>query len=237
MRSLCASAIALLVLTACSGGGDPDPGTSTPPEPEERDRDRVLTVREIRDALLTVDDLSEGFDGGVVEGVETSPPGTIIEASSAACEELWTTTQAERYADLRNVEAAFTKTDLGPFLHQHVIAADDATVEAELDRMAGATEACPSYTTERADGQRTAVELHPTVFPEVGDRSVTIERGITTSDGTNNLFGGSTTVFVAVGPHLVIVTATHYVDHPQFAAGELETIVRTAIAHLEDARA
>ncbi|GAA1743973.1 hypothetical protein [Aeromicrobium alkaliterrae] len=234
MRLLCGAIAAVLVLlSACSEGGDPPPESRS----EERDPDRTLSVSEIKDAMLRPANLSDGFEGAFTKGVETSPAGTFIVAASDACEELWGPTQAEQYGDLENVEALFFKSDLGPFLHQHVIAADEATVTAELDRMATAIEACPSYTTEEPDGHRTAVELHQTVFPEVGDRSVTIERGITRSDGTNHLYGGSTTVFVAIGPHLMILTATHYVDQEQFATGELEEIVETAIDLLEDARA
>ncbi|WP_229054320.1 hypothetical protein [Aeromicrobium sp. Leaf350] len=233
MRLLCGLVVAVLLVTGCSGGDEDVPRESRSAEP---DPDRTLSVQEIEDAMLRPANLSEGFEGAFTEGVETSPAGTFIVAASDACEDLWGATQAERYADLDDVEALFFKTDLGPFLHQHVIAADEATVTAELDRMATATEACPSYTTEEPDGHRTAVEFHQTIFPEVGDRSVTIERGITRSDGTNHLFGGSTTVFIAIGPHLMILTATHYVDQEQFATDELEEIVATAIERLEDAR-
>jgi len=238
MRLLCAVLVSVLLVAGCSGGEtEADPGPDTSSEgTEETPRD--LDADELEDVLLTVDDLSDGFDGGAVEvGGETEDTDVVIEQASEECETVRRSISVRSLLDQPRAEAEFARSGLGPFVGQAVVLADEDAIQDVFDDLSDADERCPSFTLEHADGTRTAFELHPSTLPQLGDRSITIEMGMTMSDGTNHLFGASTTVLVQLGPHLLILAGTHFADQPQFAEGEMVQLVRTAIDRIEEARA
>lgn len=236
MRLLSAAVAGLLLVSGCSGNDSND--TSPTPKPEATEKvaeAKVLTADDLTAALLTVDDLPDGFSFDETALEEFESTDEIVEASADSCAELWEETETP-FGDEDYVEAAaaFAGGELGPFLTQDLIVVDESTTADEFASLQLAVEECTSFVARDADGFETAAQLALLDPPDLGDKNLAFEMQLTLSDGDIEFGGTMTMVMTSVGGNLMILTSLNFEMGDTLDADEFDTVARTAVARLQD---
>lgn len=232
-----APAVALVLAAGLAGcGGDDDDdraGASSAPAARAGD---PLSQQQAQDALLTVEDLPDGWsalpadedgpDGGGDPGASDSE-GTI---DPAACDDVLDALEADVGDPDVEAEIGFTRTAEGTLLSQTVASYPDDVDPGFLETIEDAFTECPSFTSTDAAGQVSRVTVSPLSLPDLGDQTL----AVSTTYETPSVAVTYDLVFVVTG-YNVLTLVSGGLDGAD--DDELRDTAEAAVAKLAEATA
>ncbi|MBA4607645.1 hypothetical protein H1W00_04070 [Aeromicrobium sp. Marseille-Q0843] len=220
-----------LVLAGCGPSGpgvDPDEyGAVVEEAPSE-----LLTEVQIQKALLTVNDLPDGwsfnsdFEGGGEDDSRTT-------SEDPGCEEFTAgLTNTDGTLTAGEAEVTFSKSEYGPFLTQTIRSKGGDDAVKSMKSFKSALKGCDFYTMiDGAGGVRTDYVISDLPFPDLGDDTVALTMRATTEGQTIDL-----PMAIVRVDHTLVMLATF-----QLGGGtgtqEFEAVARTAVKKVKKASA
>ena len=226
-----ALAAAALLPLACGGGDDgSDARPESTPQRETttvaEDPEPEAPARDVEEMALALDDLPTGWAASPSDedGDDGDDPSDMAEDCDIDDDVL-----PEEFEPSEEVEREFQKSQMGPFVFHSVGRLEAAEAEQAMGAFRTMVEQCTDYTSTDDDGNQVRGSFAPVSYPSHGDETFAARLSM---EGEGFLAEGDL-VAVREGGDVVLVFGiqmTTFMGGQEFAEGEFETIVDTAVA-------
>ena len=217
---------ALAALAACTGAVPDAPGGSSPaqkqsvsvsPSADASSAPAPRTTASLNPALLAVADLPPGFTR-----VPTTASGGTLSSPDPNCATLvMILNTPHAIGTLTQVDARFSKGDLGPFIDEQIGAlASSTAVAAEQAQLETAVAGCPQVTLTEPGHASSPMLIHPVNPPSGGENPVAFRATVSGPGPAGFEF---TQVLAGVGDTVVTVSVV------RAQASEVDGIARAAV--------
>ncbi len=186
------------------------------------DRVEALTEKQVKRALLTVDDLPAGWSADAAPTDTSSDSDSTI--TPPQCGELFDSL-ANTQQPVAKATADFTAGGIGPLL-SHTVSAFESEVAERLERITKVLAECPAFTSR--DGKKaTTFEAAALSFPNLGDRTLALRL----NGATQGFDVVMDVIVIAAGGNGVSLVAGGLTPVP---GATLQEIAKTAMTKLAD---
>lgn len=221
------AAIALCSLLALSGcGGGDDSGKTGVVEKVFAD---PLTDAQVKEALLTVDDMPSGWTVSPDDD-EDDDSDSETDATSPECKKLAAVMDEDDTSEsFGEGEIEFQESEFGPFLSESVSSEEGDEVEKSMNSFREAFETCDSFTQTDDEGVKTEFKISDMSFPDLGDDTIALKM----SAEAMGIPVDIPLVVVRVDQNVILLASVGLGEG--MSSADLEKVARTAVTKVKAA--
>jgi hypothetical protein len=158
------------LLAAC--GGKTGEAKTNPVEAVFKD---PLTSKQIKKALLTLDDMPSGYseDPDLVSDDDDSEDE--VTKGSPQCKKLMSAIEEEDEKPFGEGDVGFKESDFGPFIMESVASHEGDLIKDSMGELREAFSTCKKFESTDAEGAVTKFTVAEMSFPELGDDTVAVK--------------------------------------------------------------
>jgi hypothetical protein len=190
-----------------------------------------LTSKQIKDALIKLEDLPSGYTEDR-ELISDDSEDDKLTAGSKKCESLNSTLNAdESVKPFGEGEVGFKESEFGPFVGESVSSFKGSRVEDGMGKLKDAFKTCKKFETTAKDGTKTKFSVSQMSFPSLGDDTIAVK--MTASEPTFGMSFDLSLVAVRIDQNVVMML--NFGIGKALGGQKFEKLTRLAVERIDQA--